>query len=345
MDSYRSIGIAAALGGGTGTVLAIAFGQHWALGSLVGLIVGALVGGLSFRPLEVAPTLWSVVRMRWRALAWSIGALAALTGIVTLWMRWPYHAIGTVTILLVVGALHLGWPHRTAITRAVLWFTGKALAVAWGIGTFLIGATALPLVLTCAIGGSDPLLPFLLGPLSSLFSLLLPVMAWGTGLFWSISKSDARPSWQWAFTRWLLPRIHLDDEPTPSDPNFKFIPPGWGNLQIDRQYIRWHEFRRLSHMTRESAFFIAIAPLLLAGLAITTVTDVVVTSALALASTGRLAAMEGAFIGSTAGFMASRLGTTPLLAVAIGAVVAAASGIGLYRLRHALDTRTEAAAA
>lgn len=342
MDQYRSIGIAAALGGGTGTMLAMTLGQRWFPGAVIGIVLGALIGGLSFRPLEVATTLCSVVRTRWRVLTWSVGALAILAGYVALCVRWPSYAAVLAIAAAAACVMVLGWPYRTALTRAVLWFTVNALTAMWVVGTIVVGSTALPLVAVWSIGGPDSwLFILLLGALLSLVSLALTSTVWGTGCLWSIAKSDTRPRWQWAFTRWFLPLINLYDEPPPYSPDPITIPPDWGNLQINERYIRWPEFIRLSRMTGEIVFLVAISPLIMVGILITSMSDVVVIIALALASTGRLAAMEGALIGSATGFAASRAGATPLVAVALGAAVAVASGIGLYRLRRSLDTRTE----
>lgn len=345
MDSHRDIGIAAALGGGTGTVLALALGQHWLPGALLGIMLGALIGGFSFRPREVAHVVWRVLHTQWRAFAWSAATLTILAGVVALFVFWPERATH-ITSAAIGSFLGInGWRHRTAVARAVVWLVGQSLAVAWGFGAFAVGAAALPLVVMW-VGGLHRLDPLAAGIGLSLASVALLVAAWGWLGIWRVVASQAScPRWRWALIGWFLRLIQLDDKPTESDPSKPLIPTAWGSLRIDGQYARWQELRRLCRKTGELAFFAAIAPFMAVGLVVAIMADVPITIALALASSGRVAAMEGALIGSAAGFAASRLNATPLLAVAIGAAVAAASAIGLYRLRKALDARVEAAPA
>lgn len=343
MDSHRDIGIAAALGGGTGTILAMALGQHWLPGAIIGIMLGALIGGLSFRPLEVAHVVWRVLRERWRTLIFSTIVFAVLYGVAMLLIRWPRYSVGTVAALFALGALRLGWVHRTAVARAIVWFIGKTLAFAWVASAFAVGATVLPLA-TMWITGYH-LTPFDSGILLSVISMVLLMLAWDVCGIWRIVQREDRPRWQWVLIGWFLRLIKLSSKPTPSDPNRPFIPTVWGSLQIDGQYVRWRELGRLSQKTGEIAFIGATVPLMVVGLAVVVVADVPITITLALASTARLAAMEGALIGSTMGFATVRLGASPLLAVALGAATAAACSIGLYRLRKALDTAPQAAPA
>jgi hypothetical protein len=348
MHPHRDIGIAAALGGGTGTVLALTFGQHWLPGAILGIVLGALIGGLTFRPLEVATVAWRVLRERWRVLAFGAATFAVLYPCVWLAMRHPRVSLGILAVVAALGLLRLGWKNRTAVGRALLWFAGKALAVAWGFGAFAVGTTALPLAAMWLVGASLLVWfpePFSFGMSLSVSSLFILMVAWDTCQLWRLRGIHGRQPWQWAIVARFLRLIGLEDRPAPYDPDRPLVPTAWGNLRINGQYIRWQEFRRLCRKTGRVAFIAAMAPLMAVGLAVTLIADVPITIALALASSKRLAAMEGALIGSAAGFVTARLGAIPPLAVALGAGLAVASAIGLYRLRTALERTSSTAAA
>lgn len=338
---HRDIAVAGAFGAGIGTVLAIVFSQYIVLGTLGGALAGALIGGMSFRPLEVARVAWSVLRENWRGLAWSAWALTTLASIVALWVQYPQRMAYIATAM--VGALLgiNGWRHRAAVIRAVSWFVGKALAVVWVAGTIAVGATALPLAAAWVTGDPNPE-PFGTGIILFMLSMVLIMVPWlGFGT-WRLAEAG-RPRWQWALIGWFVRLIGLGAEPS-SDGDTPLVPPMWGNLQIGGRYVRRREICQLGRKTWDLFLLSATIPLMVIGLALAVIIDIPVTIALALASSKRIAVMEGAFLGVTLGAVAFRAGALPPVAVLIASAVGAASGVGLYRLRKRLDCTAPATA-
>ncbi|MDO8598966.1 MAG: hypothetical protein Q7S02_02570 [bacterium] len=344
---HRDIAVAGALGAGIGTVLAIVFRSHVVLGALGGAFAGALIGGLSFRPREVARVVWQTLRERWREIALSTAWFVMIGCTVTAFRHWP-HQMFSIAAAALGGILAInGWRHRAAVARIPLWLFGKALAVVHVLGTFLIGATALPfliMVLTRnAMGMRGAADVFFFGFALTLVSMFLVVCVVNPfiagGLFMSLPER-----WSWACSRRIYHFFQLERTAMGSEGGGPLIREEDGMVRIGGRLFRPREFRTLLAETGSIAVVTATLPLIIASMFLGVILDIPITIALALASSKRIAVMEGAFLGATLGAAAFRAGVLPPVAVILAMAVGAASGVGLYRLRKWLERPAPAAA-
>ncbi len=295
----NEVALASAIGAVIGVVVAIVLVAEFELAQWATLIVAGFAGALSGGICYCPGEVGHALAEIGRWL-WS----NFLSGCKTMVSAKPLIAVEDATVAIGIGVKKQG---RTIFK----WFYVILLVVMFTVvSRFTIGCSV-------PLDNNKGAMPEFLQPWASGFGIGLIIVFVAMIVFVAVfyRKGEIRPSWLLPITTRISKRLD-----------------GW---DVDLPDGKWkvHDFLILG-------VFVALAPLLacliLPSVLIILAIDIVITLALALSSTERLASMTGALIGTVAGSICYFHEPSYLPAIAVGAVVGGFSGRWLYALRRAL---------
>ena len=283
-EELNQVSAASFIGAVIGVLFALTLATTYQMDAGLWLVasgaVGALAGGISYRPAEVRHEIYMIFLRTWKSFRHACGALVSKKSANAIIAHWLGIAISCYIILIV-----MTFVVTSRYTTGVLvysnespWFSGPALTILF----------CLPILIIC-------------GEICK-------------------KKLFERPSWNMPIYARLAKYIRELDEGPIDDPKDSI---GWA--------IRLSAIWAIVAIA--PPVILVAAPLSMLLLA----ADIVFTLVFALASTGRLASMAGALIGTVSG--SSYLLFDPphaMIAIFIGGAVGAFCGRYIYALRQAL---------